>query len=60
MMGFHGVDDSGIFLIPSAEFHTQLDMGTLHLMIHGLTNVMEQSGTLRDPDIQSKLRRQQS
>ena len=55
MVRLHGVDDSvGFFILP-AQLCADLYMGALHIMVNGLADIMEKSGTLRNTDVYSAL-----
>ena len=41
-----GVDDVLALLVLPGEFHAQSHMGSFHLMVDGLTQIVEQTGTL--------------
>ena len=53
-MRLHGIDHNRRFLVLAAQLCAELYMGSFHLMIHSLTNVMQKSCTLRHTDVQSE------
>ena len=57
MVGLNGVEDVLLLPILPAEFHAQGDVGTLHLMVHGLADIVQQTGTLGGLDVGAQLRR---
>ena len=57
MVGLNGVDDVLFFLVLPGEFHAQGHMGALHLVVHGLPQVVEQPGPFRGLDVHAQLRR---
>ena len=60
MVRLHSVDDDLILLVLPAEIGTDLHMCSFHLVIDGLSNVMQKPGSLRQPDIDSNLRSKQT
>ena len=60
MVRLHSVDDDLILLVLSAEISTDLHVCSFHFVIDGLSDVMQQPGSLRKPDVDSNLRSKQS
>ena len=56
-MGLDGVDDVIPLLILPGELHAQSHMGALHLVVHGLAQIVEQSCPLGGLDISAQFRR---
>ena len=54
-MGFHRVNNHSRLLILFTKFNAKLNVGSFHLVIHSLTDIMQQAGTLRHPYIQTQL-----
>ena len=55
MVGLDGVDDLFLLLVLPGEFHAQLHMGALHLMIDGLAQIVKQTGPLGSLHIGTQL-----
>ena len=55
MVSFYRIDNDPGLLVLSAQVSTNLDMGALDIVVDGLTDIMQQSGSLCHTDIQSDL-----
>ena len=55
MVRLDGVDDDRVLLVLAGKLHAQLDVAALHLVVHGLAEVMEQSCALGKRDILAQL-----
>ena len=60
MVRFHGIDNRSVLFIFPTQFSTQLNMGTFHLVVYCLTDIMQQSRSLGKSHIQSQLRCQKT
>ena len=55
MVGFNGMDHGRGLLILPCQFNTQLDMAAFHFVVHGLAQVVEQTGALGQGHIHTQL-----
>ena len=53
-MGFHSIDHCLGLLVLSAQFRAELYVGSFHLVVYRFADVMKQTGTLGQTDIQSQ------
>ena len=60
MMRFDGMDHLRAFLVLLRKLHTKSHMAPFHLVIHGLSQIMEQSGTLGEGHVLSQFSGDQS
>ena len=60
MVRLDGVDDDGVLLVLSGEFDAQLDVAAFHLVVNGLAEVVQQTGTLCQRHIDAKFGRHQT
>ena len=54
------MDDLGVFLVLAADIHTDLDMAALDLVVKGLADIMQQTGTAGQRDVHAHLACQQT
>ena len=59
-MSLHGVDNHRGLLVLSAQAGSKLDMGSLHVVVDRLADVMQQAGTLCRPHVHAHFGSQKS